>query len=69
MPVSVVVVPDISCDHCKAAIEGEVSQVRGVDRVTVDVAARTVTVDGEADPAAVTAAIESAGYDVPDAGA
>ena len=29
-------VPDISCDHCKHAIEGEVSQVQGVASVEVD---------------------------------
>ena len=58
------VVPGISCDHCKAAIESEVSQVPGVDRVEVDVAARTVRVEGDADDAAVRAAIDEAGYDV-----
>lgn len=57
-------VPGISCGHCKAAIEGEVSGVDGVDRVTVDVDARTVTVEGGADDAAVRAAIEEAGYEV-----
>ena len=58
------VVPGISCDHCKRAIEGEVAQVEGVARVEVDVAGRTVTVDGDADDAAVRAAIDEAGYEV-----
>jgi len=56
-------VPDISCDHCKAAIESSVGDVGGVDMVNVDVDAKTVTVSGgvEAD---IVAAIDVAGYDV-----
>lgn len=57
-------VPGISCDHCRQAIEGEVGGVPGVDRVAVDVAARTVAVTGDAADGAVRAAIEDAGYEV-----
>ena len=58
-------VPGISCDHCKHAIESEVSQVEGVDSVAVDVAAKTVTVSGEPlDEPAIIAAIDEAGYEV-----
>jgi copper chaperone CopZ len=57
-------VPAISCDHCKHAIEGEVATVPGVTGVVVDVDAKTVTVDGDADDAALRAAIDEAGYDV-----
>ena len=58
-------VPDISCDHCKHAIEGEVSQVQGVASVEVDVKAKTVTVSGEPlDEQAILAAIDEAGYEV-----
>ena len=57
-------VPGISCGHCKAAIEGAVGQVGGVEAVVVDVDARTATVVGEADEASVRAAIDDAGYDV-----
>ena len=57
-------VPGISCDHCKAAIEGEVSTVAGVERVEVDVPGRTVVVVGEAPDEAVRAAIDEAGYEV-----
>lgn len=60
-------VPDISCDHCKQAIEGEVSTVAGVQSVTVDVAGRTVHVRGDATDADVRAAIEEAGYEVSEA--
>jgi copper chaperone len=58
-------VPDISCDHCRHAIEGEVSQVQGVASVEVDVKAKTVTVSGEPlDEQAILAAIDEAGYEV-----
>ena len=57
-------VPGISCDHCKHAIEGAVAGVPGVAGVEVDVAARTVAVDGDATDDAVRAAIDEAGYDV-----
>jgi copper chaperone len=60
-------VPSISCGHCKSSIEGEVSQVDGVDSVVVDIEGRTVTVDGTASDDAVIAAIDEAGYEVADA--
>ena len=58
-------VPDISCGHCKEAIEQAVGQVPGVDKVSVDVAAKSVRVqyDG-ADTAAVEAAVVDAGYTI-----
>ena len=57
-------VPDISCDHCKNAIEGEVGTVDGVETVHVDVEQRRVTVEGAASDEAIHAAIEEAGYEV-----
>lgn len=57
-------VPGISCDHCKQAIEAEVARVAHVSTVVVDVAARTVRVEGDADDDAVRDAIDEAGYDV-----
>ncbi len=57
-------VPDISCGHCKSAIEGEVGALDDVTSVNVDIDARTVTVDGSVSDADVHAAIEEAGYEV-----
>jgi copper chaperone len=58
-------VPGVHCDHCKAAIEGEVSPLAGVSDVQVDLEAKTVTITGAAlDDAAIRAAIDEAGYDV-----
>lgn len=56
-------VPGVSCDHCKHAIESEVSTVDGVVVVEVDVEAKIVTVSG-GDDAAIRAAIDDAGYDI-----
>ena len=58
-------VPGVSCEHCRAAITHEVTAVAGVDRVDVDLDAKTVTVSGSGlDEDAIVAAIDDAGYDV-----
>ena len=57
-------VPGVSCGHCRAAITEEVAKVAGVESVDVDLEAKLVTVAGEADDAALRAAIDEAGYDV-----
>jgi copper chaperone CopZ len=36
--------PDISCDKCKANIEGDLAGEPGIEQVTVDVAARRVRI-------------------------
>ncbi|MGW5669365.1 heavy-metal-associated domain-containing protein [Micromonospora sp. NPDC003776] len=57
-------VPKISCGRCVAAIREEVGLVAGAHAVEVDLVTRTVRVDGDADPAAVRAAIAEAGHHV-----
>lgn len=60
-------VPTISCGHCKASIEGAVSQVTGVESVNVNIEPKTVDLafDGsEQTLDAIVAAIEEQGYDV-----
>ena len=59
-------VPDISCGHCKASIEGAVGQLDGISKVEVHIEAKTVDVDfaAPADLDSVIAAIEEQGYDV-----
>ncbi|HWL37016.1 MAG TPA: heavy-metal-associated domain-containing protein [Frankiaceae bacterium] len=58
-------VDGMTCQHCVDAITGEVTKVGGVADVTVDLGAKTVTVDGEPlDDAAIRAAIDEAGYTV-----
>jgi copper chaperone len=61
----VLTVPGMSCANCEAAVSGSVSQVRGVDRVVIDLEAKSVEVSGETlDEAAIRAAIDDAGYEV-----
>jgi len=56
-------VPDMSCDHCVAAITKEVGAVDGVETVSVDLDTKLVSVLGGAEPA-IVAAIDEAGFDV-----
>jgi copper chaperone len=62
-------VPEISCGHCKSAIEGAVSPLDGVDRVEVTIEAKTVELDYDGNDrtlASIVRAIEDVGYEVPD---
>jgi len=65
MNVMELVVPGMSCGHCKAAVAAEVSAVPGVARVDVDLDTKLVTVHGaDVSRDAVVAAIDEAGYSV-----
>jgi copper chaperone len=55
-------IPDMSCNHCRAAVEEALAAVPGVGQVTVDLAARAATVSGPADLAPLLAALDAAGY-------
>jgi copper chaperone len=55
-------VVDMSCGHCVATIEKTVKGVDADARVGTDLATKTVSVEGAADPAAIVAALEDAGY-------
>jgi copper chaperone len=60
-------VPDMSCGHCKAAVEGELNRLSGVEWANADVENGVVEVSYDEDR--VTAgqlegAIEEAGYTV-----
>ena len=60
-------VPDMSCGHCKAAVEGGLKELTGVERANADVTRGTVEVSY--DEATVGAGdlkgtIEEAGYTV-----
>jgi copper chaperone len=57
-------VEGMSCGHCKQSVEESLSQVPGVVGATANVDAGTVAVDGDVEDAAVTRAIEDAGYEV-----
>ncbi|MGB5167775.1 MAG: copper ion binding protein [Acidimicrobiia bacterium] len=62
-------VPEISCGHCKSAIEAAVSPLDGVDNVEVQIEERTVHLDYDGTDATlntIVTAIEDVGYEVPD---
>ena len=57
-------VPDISCEHCVAAVSEELRQVPGVERVDVDLKSKKVVVFGNAlHDHWLRTAIENAGYE------
>jgi copper chaperone len=60
-------VPDVSCEHCKSAIEGALRPLGGVRSAQVDVDGKTTTVDYDEnviDRSAIEAVIEKEGYPV-----
>lgn len=54
----------MNCGHCKAAVEEALQTVTGVDSFTVDLPQGEATIEGNANPAALIAAVEERGYDV-----
>ena len=59
-------VAGMTCDHCVRSVTEEVSEVPGVTAVDIDLAGGRLTVQGDADDAAVRAAVAEAGYQVVD---
>ena len=60
-------VPDMSCGHCKAAVEGELNGLSGVESSNADVENGTVAVrydEGKVSTEQLKGAIERAGYTV-----
>jgi copper ion binding protein len=56
----------MTCEHCAGSVTAEITKIRGVTGVQVDVAAGRVTVQAD-QPVAVDAiaeAVEEAGYEV-----
>lgn len=54
----------MTCGGCVKSVTRAVQSVPKVEQVAVDLAGREVRVSGDADPAAVRAAIEAAGYEL-----
>ena len=60
-------VAGMSCGHCRASVSEELTELDGVERVTVDLESGRVDLSGTAvDDGRVSAAVEAAGYRVVD---
>lgn len=60
-------VPDMSCAHCKAAVEGSLNGLTGVESASADVEKGVVEVsydEGRVTTEELEGAIEDAGYSV-----
>jgi copper chaperone len=60
-------VPDVSCDHCRAAIEGALRRLQGVDEVEVDLGSKKVAVEYDRatiELSTIKEAIEQEGYPI-----
>jgi copper chaperone len=60
-------VPEMSCGHCKATVEGELSKLSGVERSNADLEKGTLEVSYDEDRVSeeqLKGAIEYAGYAV-----
>ncbi len=67
MAKSIINVDGMACEHCVKAITNAVGALSGVSGVSVDLEAKTVTVDHDPDQASVEkikAEIEDQGYDI-----
>jgi copper chaperone len=65
-------VPEMSCEACRASIEGAVERLPGVTAVAVDLERKLVTIehdDGLAPVDRLAAAVEEQGYGVASLGA
>ncbi len=56
-------VPEMSCGHCKSAIEKAIASVDADASVNVDIEGRTVEINSSADVDALMSAIKEEGYE------
>ena len=60
----VIAIEGMMCQHCVAHVTKALTNVDGVENVTVSLENNNATVTGTADDAALTAAVADAGYEV-----
>ncbi len=56
-------VPEMSCGHCKAAIEKAVAGVDASAQVSIDLETRTVSIESAVEDAALIDALKAGGYE------
>lgn len=59
---TVIIVKGMTCGHCKAMVEKNLSKLPGVKSVTVDLATGETKIQGDADRAAIREVIEDLGF-------
>jgi copper chaperone len=59
---TVLAISDMTCGHCRAAVETTLSALPGVVGVRVDLAAKLAEVDGAVPLATLLAALDAAGF-------
>ncbi len=55
-------IADMSCGHCKAAVEQAIAAADPAARAEVDLAAKTARIDSAVPPAHILSALQKAGY-------
>jgi len=56
-------VEGMSCGHCEQTVEEAIEALAGVQNAEADRESEQVTVDGDASPEQLVAAVEDSGYD------
>lgn len=56
-------VEGMSCEHCEQTVEDALEDVGGVTAADADREREAASVEGDADPDSLVAAVEEAGYD------
>ncbi len=59
---TVYIVKGMTCGHCKAMVEKNLSKLPGVEAVSVDLATGKTSIEGNVDPAAVREVIDDLGF-------
>lgn len=55
-------VNDMTCDHCASRVTQSIKSVDERARVSIDIATKSVRIEGAGDIDAITAALTAAGY-------
>lgn len=61
---TVITVKGMTCGHCKAMVEKNLSKLPGVESVSVDLATDKTVIKGEADSAAIREVIDDLGFTI-----
>ncbi len=56
-------IPDMTCGHCKASVEGAILELDSTAKITVDLDTHNVDVDTQTAVGAIVAALKTAGYE------